>query len=158
MNAHLKSVSIAAVLALGLAACGQKEPEPEEIDISTPAGALQMLESMANSGGDAKATGPMKEYTDGMDRIADAIADVDNEASARRAAQRIADVVRDMEGLQDRFDNMSDQEKTAAAIANASAITQSGTRVAAAMMTLQTQHPDLMQVIQEEMDKIPDLN
>ncbi len=159
MKLAAKMASMAAIMALGLAACGgEPEPEPEPIDMSTPEGAMRALESMANSNGNATASGPMKVYTDGMDDIADAISRVDNEASARQAAHRIAEVAKDMEGLQAEFDSMSDAEKTAAAMANAQAITQSGTRVAAAMMTLQTQHPELMEIISEEMDKIPDMN
>ncbi len=158
MRVAAKSAVIAAAMAIGLAACGgSSEPEPEEIDMSDPAAAMRALESMANSNGSAKASGPMKVYVDGMDDIADAITSINSEADARRAAQKIADVARDMEGLQDQFERMSDQEKTAAAMANMGAITQSGTRVAAAMMTLQTEHPEWLQIISDEMDKIPDM-
>lgn len=157
MRNALKAAAVGAVMAMGLAACGgSSEPEPEEIDISTPEGAMEMLESMTN--GDANASGPMKVYTDGMDDIADAISSVDNEASARRAAQTIAGVARDMEALQERFENMSDAEMTAMAMSNASAIASSGMRVATEMNRLQTQHPDLLQIISDEMDKIPDMN
>ncbi len=158
MRLAAKSAAMAAILAIGLAACGgEKEPEPEEIDMNDPASAMRALESMANSNGSAKATGPMKVYVDGMDDIADAITDINSEADARQAAQKIAAVAREMEGLSEQFERMSDQEKTAAAMANAGAITQSGTRVAAAMMTLQTQHPEYLQIISDEMDKIPDM-
>ena len=159
MRLAAKSAAMAAVLAIGLGACGgPKEPEPEEIDMSTPAGAMKALESMANSNGSAKATGPMKVYVDGMDDIADAITDINSEADARNAAQEIAAVARKMEGLSEQFEKMSDQEKTAAAMANMGAISQSGTRVAAAMMTLQAEHPEWLTIISEEMDKIPDMN
>lgn len=157
MRLAAKSAAMAAIMALGLGACGgEPEPDPEEIDMSTPAGAIQALESMGN--GSASASGPMKVYVQGMDDIAEAITKVDNEASARRAAQEIAKVARDMEDLQEQFENMSDQEKTAAAMANMGAITQSGSRVAAAMLTLQSQHPELVEIISDEMDKIPDMN
>lgn len=157
MRLAAKSAAMAAIMALGLAACGgEPEPDPEEIDMSTRDGAIQALESMGN--GSANASGPMKVYVDGMDDIAEAITKVNDESSARRAAQDIAKVARDMEDLQEQFENMSDQEKTAMAMANMGAITQSGSRVAAAMLTLQSEHPELVQIISDEMDKMPDMN
>lgn len=159
MRFAAQSAALAAVLAIGLGACGgSKEPEPEPIDMSTPAGAMKALEEMANANGPAKASGPMKVYVDGMDDIADAVNDINSEADARKAAQKIAAVARKMEGLSEEFEKMSDQEKSAAAMANMGAISQSGTRVASAMMTLQTQHPEWMAIISEEMEKIPDMN
>ena len=48
MRLAAKPAAMAAIMVLGLGACGgEPEPDPEEIDVSTPAGAMKALESMA---------------------------------------------------------------------------------------------------------------
>ncbi len=156
MSRKLAIMAVASVAALGLAACGGSEPEPEPAaSVDSPASALEAFGAMAGGGG--KATGPMKDYVTGLNTIADAVTKVDNEASAKRAAGVIADVVRDMEKNKAVLEGMNDQQLAAAAMQNAGPMMESGAKISAAMLRLQNEKPELMQIISDELDKIPNL-
>lgn len=97
-------------------------------------------------------------YLVSMDKIADAIENVDDEASARNAASKIAAIQEEMEKLTEEFEG-SEMNQQRAYMAMMSGprrneMIQTQTRISTSMMKLMTQ-PELISIIQEEMEKIP---
>ena len=156
MKLHVLAASAAAVSVIALSGCGEKKEDPAAaaVDPNDPASVMEAMGAM--KGGEA--TGPMKDYVAGMNEIAAAIDSIDDEASAKRAAQDIAASIKDLEKLKERLEGKSEQEMQVMAMQNAGALMQSAAAMSAAMMKLQTEHPELLQVVSDEIDKIPNLD
>lgn len=96
------------------------------------------------------------EYVSGMDRIAEAVEKTKDEASARDAAQVIASVSQELEKSLSGLKEMSDAKKVMTFARNASELQRVQLRIAAAMQSLSV-NPELLKIIGDEMNKIPEM-
>lgn len=95
-------------------------------------------------------------YVSGMDKIAEAVEQVNDEAGARQAAQVIEAVRQDLEKTMSAMEAMSDTQKAMAFAQRASDLQKVQMRLATAMQSLAAR-PDLMRIIGDEMGKMPQL-
>jgi hypothetical protein len=147
-------------LALVIAACGKKEEPaatsvPESLPASTAAGAAALGALGAAAGGNVHPE--MKKYVAGLTKISDALASVRDEATAKTAAQQIAAANAELEPLQKTIDGWSEADKQAAVLANTAEFAMISQKIAVAAANLQASHPELMQTLGTELDKMPDL-
>lgn len=93
-------------------------------------------------------------YLAGMNKIAGAVEQVKDDASARNAAQVIASVSKDLTATAATLDSMSEAEKASVFASRAAEMQTAQMRLATAMQGLASQ-PQWMRVISEEMQKLP---
>ncbi|PKP82191.1 MAG: hypothetical protein CVT79_07845 [Alphaproteobacteria bacterium HGW-Alphaproteobacteria-18] len=120
-----------------LTGCGQGKVEGKDISASSSAG---------NIG---------KAYVAEITRIADALETVNDEASARAAAAEIriaADGLKNME--KELGGKVSGLKAMQIFGSNYEALASSQLRMMTALTTLQAQHPELMEIISEETDRL----
>lgn len=156
MTKYIKSsaIFVALVASLALAGCGDKEPKPQgdaitpqsdaptkEVKKSTAAPPIQKL---ANS------------YFSEMDKMAEALESVTDQASAEKAAATIAQVNANLEKLIDEAKKESSELSLAAlAISQQEKFVAVQTRVTSAMTTLALNNPALMAGLAEAISKTP---
>ena len=102
----------------------------------------------------AVAQPPVERYLEELNRLADALETVDDEASARQAAQTVAEINAEMETLQPQFEAMEENERAAMLRTHAAAFQEVQTRIAMAMEPL-ADRPDLLEIISEELENMP---
>lgn len=145
--------------ALVVAACGEKPDSPSSDVASNPAlasqaaavGALETIGAM--QGGAARTE--MKQFAQAVGRIGDAIATVKDEESARAAAATISQINREIEPLTRVMEGWSENEKRAAAMAAAGDMVQAQQKMGIAAANLAMTRPELMEIIGQELDRIP---
>ncbi len=105
--------------------------------------------------------GSFSTYGDPSDRmgtqlanIAEAIENVEDEASARAAAQEIAKANIELGAVAKSLEDMSDAERAAAAQQYSAKYSEQQVRIASAMQRL-VQHPEWLRIISDEMKKMP---
>lgn len=129
-----------------LAACGDKTaegPAPASAQTARPA---------------AVTVSPMKAYTAGVTRIADAIGTIKDEATAKSAAATIAAANADLAAEVKRIDAMNDADRAAAAMTNMQELVAAQQKIAIAMSNMAMNNPALMRIVADELGKMPQLN
>jgi hypothetical protein len=94
------------------------------------------------------------EFVGGMDKIAAAVEDIEDEAGARKAAQVIASVSESMKESAAKVQGMPVMERSKVLAERAEDMQKAQRRLASAMQALATR-PDLLQIVSEEMAKMP---
>lgn len=149
----MKAAFCALTLALTIAACGEKKeaatPEPTTASMAT----METMREIAG-GGDNSAMG---QFATHMGRVADALASVTDEASAKAAAKVIAKANEDMIPVAKTLNAQTDAEKAAGAMANAQRLMTSQQKIGMAASNLAMNHPDLMEILGDALDDMPEV-
>ncbi len=106
--------------------------------------------------GSYSASNPSDQLGTQLSNIAEAIENVEDDATARAAAQEIAKANHALASLAKSMEGMSDAQHTVAAQQYAAKYSQLQVRIASAMQRL-VQHPEWLQIISDEMKKMPRL-
>ena len=127
--------------ALVLTACGNKD------GIEGKTGADITAKSSANDIGEA--------YINEMTRIADALETVNDEASAKAAAKKLSVAIEGLNKMQEELDGEISGIKGMQIFGNRFAeLAEVQGRVAASIVRIQSEHPELMDTLGEELDKL----
>lgn len=156
-------------LALVVAACGN--PSASKTDAkadanvaaikaasaqeSVAAGAAAMMAGLDATGGPGKEA--MQHYLDGMSKIGDAMGTVKDEASAKAAAQVIAQVNGTLKGDVDKLNGLDEKQKASAVLASTPQLLVMQQKMATAVTNVSLQNPELMKILETELDKIPEV-
>lgn len=97
-------------------------------------------------------------YIRHLNEISEAVEKTHDEASARAAAGVIHASVAELDAWNKEVEKKSDAEKMALLMPHMAEFTQGSQRLAMAMMKLQTSDPKDLQIISEELDKMPNLS
>jgi hypothetical protein len=95
----------------------------------------------------------MNAYVANLQKVADAFANVKDEASARAAGQQLAPVFAEMEKQSAELEKMGDAQLAAAAMAAAPQLS----RIAVSMSSFAMTDPKLAEILGEELEKMPEL-
>ncbi len=140
----MKQIFIAtASAALGLAGCGGEKTEADKSEIKIDA-------SKAKGGEIADL------YVAHMTNVADAIEKVDDEKSAKAAAAVIAKAVEDMEKTAENVEGMSATRRAMLFASRAQDFAEPQMRMSQSMTKLASENPELLEIIQKELEKMPD--
>ena len=90
-------------------------------------------------------------------KIADAIATVKDQASAKAAAGVIASTNTELAALIKQIDAMSDTDKASAAMANLQELVAAQQKIAIAMSNMAMNNPTEMKIVADELGKMPEL-
>ncbi|PKP78809.1 MAG: hypothetical protein CVT81_02090 [Alphaproteobacteria bacterium HGW-Alphaproteobacteria-3] len=119
---------------------------------------MLMAGSLALAGcGDSGGT-QAETFVDEMNRIADAVEQVNSEEDARGVAHLIADAQKNMEEASKSLEGMSEAKKAMALAAHAQDMQKAQMRLATAMSKLATRDQDALRIISDEMGKMPRLD
>ncbi|MBX3496725.1 MAG: hypothetical protein KF769_10820 [Parvibaculum sp.] len=97
----------------------------------------------------------METFAGEMNRIAEAVEQVNNEEDARGVAHLIADAQRKMEEASKALEGMSEAQRGIAAAAHAKEMQQAQMRLATAMSSLAMRDQAALRIISDEMSKMP---
>jgi hypothetical protein len=152
---RISSAGLVGVAALMVSACN---PAPAADSSKNPVSEIQQGSAAAAAvlgaiGGGAN-NPQMNAYVSNLQKVADALASVKDEASVRAVGQKLAPVFAEMEKQQTELEKMGDQQLAAAAMAAAPQMM----RIATQMSTFALQDPKLAEIIGEELDKMPNLD
>jgi len=106
---------------------------------------------------DAKGGEVADVYLAQITNIADAVEAVDDEKSARAAAKAIAKAAREMEALSEAVEDMTPARRAMVFASRAQDFMEPQMRLATSMQKLAIDHPEYLEIIQDEMDKMPEL-
>ncbi len=112
--------------------------------------------SSSVSGKKVKSEKVVDVYVAQMGNIADALETVDDEASAKKAAQAITKASKELKALSATVENMSDMQKGMMFASRAQDFVAVQTRLATAMQKIAVENPAYMEMLQAEMQKMPD--
>lgn len=145
-----------------LVACGGGEAETAAEDLD-PSDINGLIQQQADAAKDVKIRDKKSlnknarianDYIQGMDRVALALEDVNDEASAKKAAQVMSEIGKEFDELAEELEGAGANRERALATVMMSRSTELMAvqqRMAANMMRIQSQHPELMPVISEAM-------
>ena len=123
--------------ALMLTGCGQDSMKGKDIT----------AESSVDEIGDA--------YVSEMIRISDALATVDDEKSAKKAAVTLKDAAEELNSMQEKLDTDAGSQKAMQVMASrAGELADVQTNIAKQIMRIQTQHPELMDTLGDALNEI----
>ena len=135
---------------LALATCGEKKaPATATAPTTVPA--------ITTPATDTPAAAAMKAYIADVTKISDAVATVKDEASARVAAATIAATNAELTSLIKQIDAMSDTDKASATMTNMQELVAAQQKIAIAMSNMAMNNPNLMQIVNDELGKMPEL-
>ena len=127
--------------ALLLTGCGKKD------GIDGKTGADITAKSSAKDIGEA--------YINEMTRVADALESVDDEASAKAAAKKLKVAIDGLNQMQEELDGELSGVKAMQVFGGRyTELVQVQTRMATAIMQIQTEHPELMNIVGDELEKL----
>jgi len=128
--------------ALLLTGCGKKD------DVQGKTGADITAKSSADDIGEA--------YINELTRIANALDTVDDEASAKKAAGDIREAVEGLNAMSESIDteNMSPVKAMQIFGGRYTELIEVQGRLTTKMIDLQTEHPELMEIVSQEMEKL----
>ena len=144
------AMALAGALTLGLTACG-KSGSSSETGEGSPSSEVLYAKDADN------ASEAMDVYVSQMDRIASAMESVEDEASAKTAAEVIQSATKELDLLSKKFDSMSDTQKTAWAMTHAQKLQQVQMRIGLALQKISAQNPEQMQMLSQAMSDLPDV-
>jgi hypothetical protein len=135
----LTAVGLAA--ALLLTGCGKKD------GIEGKTGGDITSKSSAKDIGEA--------YINEMTRVADALESVDDEASAKAAAKKLKVAIDGLNQMQEELDGELSGVKAMQVFGGRyTELVQVQTRMATAIVQIQTEHPELMNIVGDELEKL----
>ncbi len=136
----MKSVLFAAAFAgtFVFTACGQGGTDGTDITSKSSSGAIGAA------------------YVNEMTRIADALDTVNDEATARRAATEIRKAADGLENMQEELGDVSGMRAMQIFGSNYQELMTAQTRMMGAMIRIQSENPELMEFISDEMDRLND--
>jgi hypothetical protein len=149
---------ILAATALALAACGGKKEEasaPMTEEQKAAAAASSVLGALTGNGGEANPE--MKAYVSNLSKVADALANVKDEASARAVGQQLQPIFADMKKQADAIEAMGDEKAGIAALAFAPELVSAQQKIAVAMSNWAMTKPELMEIVGQELEKMPEI-
>ena len=134
-------------------ACGPKK------DAVSPAGGTATITATTPTPPPIATTAnpAMRAYTADVTKIADAIATVKDQASAKAAAGVIASTNTELAALIKQIDAMSDTDKASAAMANMQELVAAQQKIAIAMSNMAMNNPAEMKIVADELGKMPEL-
>ncbi|MDP3738294.1 MAG: hypothetical protein Q8R02_12945 [Hyphomonadaceae bacterium] len=144
--------------ALVLAACGGKKEEasaPMTDEQKAAAAASSILGALTGNGGEASPE--MKGYVANLTKVADALGTVKDEASARAIGQQLRPVFEDMQKQADALNAMTEEQKGVAAMSMAPELISVQQKIAVAMSNWAMTKPELMEIVGEELEKMPEI-
>jgi hypothetical protein len=150
----IRTLGFAAVALLTVTACGAKEETPDAAKTarSEQAAAIAALGALGSGG--AQTNPQMKAYTANFVKVADTFSAVTDEASAKAAAEKLAPVLAEMEQQSAALEKMTEAEQMQAAMAAMPELLAAQMKISTAMQTWAAK-PELMRIVSEELDKIP---
>lgn len=94
-------------------------------------------------------------YINEMTRIADALESVDDEASAKAAAKKLKVSIDGLNSMQEELDGeMSGMKAMQVFGGRYSELVEAQSRMGTAIVDIQTNHPELMEIVSEELDRL----
>lgn len=155
-----KAAYSAFAFALVIAACGDgggATSTPDASPSGSPEAGVGAIEALgAMQGGAARPE--MKQFVQAVGRIGDAIATVTDEESARAAAATIAGINAEIEPITRVIEGWSESEKRAAAMAAAGDLVAAQQKIGMAAAQLSVNNPQLMEIVAEELNRMPALD
>jgi hypothetical protein len=151
-------ISTALLAAVALAACNPA-PANDSGATTNPASDAQRSAAAAAAalgalgGGGGNPT--MTAYVANLDKVATALANVKDEASAKAMGEQLAPIFFEMEKQSDILEKMSEPEITAAAMASAPQLIAAQAKIAQAASNWMMQNPELGEIISRELEKMP---
>ncbi|GJL95526.1 MAG: hypothetical protein DHS20C05_19310 [Hyphococcus sp.] len=112
--------------------------------------------SSSSVSGKTKKSKVVDVYVSQMDNIADALEEVTDEKSAKKAAQAITKASKELEALSETVEGMSDIEKGMMFASRSQDFVAVQTRLATSMQKIAAENPEYIEMIQEEMEKMPE--
>lgn len=156
---NFKLAYAAFAFALVVAACGQNNDGAVSADAAPASAGVEAMRVETMGAAQAAPSRPeMKQFAQAVARIGDALATVKDEPGARAAAAQIAEINRELEPLAHTIGGWSDADKRAAAMAAAGEMVNAQQRVGLASANLSMNHPDLMEIVQAELDRMPGID
>ena len=142
----LTAIAATALLATG---CGGEKSAQSD----TAKSGKTVSASKAKSGGEIADV-----YVSQLTKIADAVESVEDEKTAKKAAKAIASASKELEALAEKVETM-DQTKQAMIFATrAQDFMGPQVRLATAMQKMATENPEHMELIQAELEKLPEFS
>ena len=156
---RISSLAFVGAAALAISACN---PTPATDSTNNPATQAQRDAATAAAALGALATGgggnpTMTAYVANLDKVATALANVKDEASAKAMGEQLAPVFAEMQKQSETLEKMSEPELAAAAVASAPQLIAAQTKIAQAASTWMMQNPELGEIISKELEKMPEL-
>lgn len=158
---RISSLAFAAAAALAASACNPA-PATDTTTATTTSRATEAEQSAAAAAAALGALGggagnpTMTAYAANMDKVATALANVKDEASAKAMGEQLAPVFVEMQKQTEILEKMSEPEITAAIMASAPQLVASQTKIAQAATTWMMQDPKLGEIISKELEKMPE--
>lgn len=117
------------------------------------AGALMLT---GCSKGGVNSNDPGAVFSSEMTRVADALESVKDEASARKAAAEISQAAEQLEKVREKFNdgNLGGIQAMRTLQKHGKELMTTQARIMSATLKLQEQHPELMEILSTELDKI----
>lgn len=111
------------------------------------------------TGGDITSKSSAKDigeaYINEMTRVADALESVDDEASAKAAAKKLKVAIDGLNQMQEELDGELSGVKAMQVFGGRyTELVQVQTRMATAIVQIQTEHPELMNIVGDELEKL----
>lgn len=157
MKTYITTALLASVI--GLTACGGKK---EETSIGAVAPAVEAPAKPKSSGGGLVLTKEQKladTYISEMDKIADALERVNDEASAQAAAKAIAEASNMMEAAKQAYgEEMSGPAAMAVFMPRQQEFIAVQSRISMGMAGIAQSNPQFLQMISAEMENLPSSN
>lgn len=154
----IRASLLLAVAVLTLAGCGGKKEEaaaPMTDEQRAAAAASSVLGALSGNGGEASPE--MKAYASNLSKVADALANVKDEASARAVGQQLQPIFEDMQKQADAIEAMGEEKAGIAALAVAPELVSAQQKIAVAMSNWAMTRPELMEIVGQEMEKMPEI-
>ena len=154
----IRASLLLAVAALTLAGCGGKKEEaaaPMTDEQRAAAAASSVLGALTGNG--AEAAPEIKAYASNLSKVADALANVKDEASARAVGQQLQPIFEDMQKQADAIEAMGEEKAGIAALAVAPELVSAQQKIAVAMSNWAMTRPELMEIVGQEMEKMPEI-
>lgn len=149
-----------AIAALALTACGKNNDAAQPAPAVTAQGApntssagMGVIGAIAGGGGNAA----MNSYVADLQKMADAVAAVKDEPSARAAADAIDKLSPEMADYAKQLDGLSDSDKAAVVMAHVQELTAAQQKLATSMSGLGMNNPQLLQIIGDKVGKAPQM-
>jgi hypothetical protein len=157
---RISSLACVAAAALTVSACNPT-PATDGASTTNPVSEVQQSQAAAAAvlgtlgGGGSNPT--MTAYVSNLDKVATALSNVKDEASAKAMGEQLAPIFAEMQKQSETLEKMSDQQIAAAAMASAPQLIAAQTKIAQAASTWMLQNPELGEIISKELEKMPEL-
>lgn len=157
----IRASFLLAAAMLMLAACdGKKEEEaaaPLTDEQRSTAVAMSSVLDDLKKGDSGEANPEMRGYAANLSKVADALAKVKDEASARAIGKQLQPIFKDMQKQVDAIEAMGKEKADIAAVAVAPQLVDAQNRIAVALSNWAMTKPELAEIVGQEVEKMPEI-